>query len=737
MKEPQILLLDDRGTWEGAVLSALSSAGFQVFAGQGEPAEAVARHQPECVVLSTSVPLSTLAQLVTACRSAARMDISVVALLERDDADAVPAAMAAGVDEFAFLPAREDEVVARVRTCLGRRAAVSEIERHRRDAAALLELSQTLSSSLQIPLILHAASRLMAKIIDVERCAIVLLDKDRNEGVIVAVSEDRSVRDLRIALPKYPEIMRVIETGAPLVVADLSADPLLRTVRETSPELTGTAILFPILIEERVQGAFFLRSRQVRRSPDDHEMQFGQTVANATGVAIRNARMFEGARASNERMTREREHTEERLRNLQKFEQFFEEAADGMVILDRDGVVLYSNLEGAAQLGLARDELSGRRLADKLAPDSAGLLATVVAEVMRGRFRRTFDLYAVRDDGFERCLACSAGAVADPDGGRVCMISFRDVTELREMQMELKTTKEFLENLIDSSVDAIIAADIHGHVMLFNKGAERVYGYRADEVIGKLHVSALYPEGVATEIMEQLRSEQHGGRGKLEAMRKAIVVKGGDQVPVSLTASIVYEGGEEVATVGIFTDLRERIKIEDKLSAAQERLLETERATVVAQLAGAAAHELNQPLTSILGYAEMLKRKVAEADPMRRSVDIIFREGERMADIVRKIGSITRFETKNYVGNTRIVDLNRSQGDGPDAPLPPVSVPPTPVAAAAAALFKPPPPPPGPRPVIDPASLPPALRPPAPAAPSGAVTDPGRPARPPDKDGNA
>ena len=71
---------------------------------------------------------------------------------------------------------------------------------------------------------------------------------------------------------------------------------------------------------------------------------------------------------------------------------------------------------------------------------------------------------------------------------------------------------------------------------------------------------------------------------------------------------------------------------------------------------------------------------IRSADPARRSVDIIFREGERMADIVRKIGRITRYETKNYVGNTMIVDLDRASNPGAATAAPPAAttVPPKP-----------------------------------------------------------
>ena len=63
-----------------------------------------------------------------------------------------------------------------------------------------------------------------------------------------------------------------------------------------------------------------------------------------------------------------------------------------------------------------------------------------------------------------------------------------------------------------------------------------------------------------------------------------------------------------------------------------------------------------------MGYAELLKRKLKDTDPSYRSVDIIHREAERMAEIVRRIGKITRYETMAYVGDTEILDLNKSAG---------------------------------------------------------------------------
>src|SRR5262249_37935759 len=112
-----------------------------------------------------------------------------------------------------------------------------------------------------------------------------------------------------------------------------------------------------------------------------------------------------------------------------------------------------------------------------------------------------------------------------------------------------------------------------------------------------------------------------------------------------------------------FSDLRERLRIESKLSLAQEKLQMSEKQAVIAELAGTTAHELNQPLTSVMGYAELLARKIAEDSPLRRPVDVILKETERMAEIVRKIGRITKYETKTYVGSTKIVDLEKAVED--------------------------------------------------------------------------
>src|SRR5262249_54495610 len=185
------------------------------------------------------------------------------------------------------------------------------------------------------------------------------------------------------------------------------------------------------------------------------------------------------------------------------------------------------------------------------------------------------------------------------------IFSFRDVTLARELDRELRRTSEFLNRILNSTVDGIIAANMRGTILLFNLGAERICGYKAGDVIGRMSVRKLYPPGMAREVRRLIRSAAHGGGGRLEPVRRHLVTADGQNVPVSISAALVLDDeGREIATVGIFSDLRERLHMEERLASAQQKLEVSQKQVVAMELAGAAAHELNQPPASGVGPAQ-------------------------------------------------------------------------------------------------------------------------------------
>ncbi len=101
-------------------------------------------------------------------------------------------------------------------------------------------------------------------------------------------------------------------------------------------------------------------------------------------------------------------------------------------------------------------------------------------------------------------------------------------------------------------------------------------------------------------------------------------------------------------------------KANEELQKAQQALIEKERIEAINQLAGAAAHELNQPLMVILGAAGMLKKELGRSSKAKARLETILQQADRMADLVRKIGKMTRYETRSYPGGKEILDLRES-----------------------------------------------------------------------------
>ncbi|MCC7536829.1 MAG: PAS domain S-box protein, partial [Deltaproteobacteria bacterium] len=657
-----MLVVDDDAVTRRILETTLAAAGMSVIvtSGSTDALRIVGEQAVALVLLDLVMPAPDGFDVLRVLRREQKTrDVPVVVLTALEGGEDITRAFEAGADDFLRKPFRGEELLARIRGQLRLRDYVDELATKEHDAQALLELSQALASSLDFREILYTVVRRIADVVKVERASIVLVREDGQSGIVVAASDDHSVSNLTLDLSKYPEIQRVVRTRKPLTIEDVATHPVLDGVRaDVSGLVRSSLTVFPIVYEERAMGVLFLRAAESRGALTEREIGFCATVANATAVALRNARILQSLRDQTQQITFARAEAERRLETLRPYADFFAAAADGMAVLDSEGRLLFANPRAHEIIGWSSDQIGVHELLDIVSPADRLAALRIVRGFGRGRYPKNVDLHAVGAGGDKRTLNVSFSPLPGGDGAAIC--SFRDVTAERETATELAKTKSFLEKLIDSSVDAIVAADLKGRIIVFNKGAERIYDRRADDVIGQLDVEALYPPGVAREVMKRIRSEQHGGRGRLEALRTEAVDSHGVRIPIMLSASLIYEGGRPVASVGIFTDLRERVRMEERLAEAQHQLALSEKHAIVAELAGTAAHELNQPLTSIMGYAELLKRRLERNASQYQAADIIVREAERMAEIVRKIGKITKYETKSYVGRTQILDLDRS-----------------------------------------------------------------------------
>jgi PAS domain S-box-containing protein len=514
---------------------------------------------------------------------------------------------------------------------------------------------------------LHAAAEHVAHALGASSVTILAIVSDADSVHIVADSDEAETGRVRLPLGQYPHIRRALDTGEVTSTAPAAAPPA---------EIT---VVFPMIVGRKPLGALLARFSDAApvvvapadgRPPlPDTTLRSGKLAAAIVAMVLRGAKALEPIRERVRTITLHDYHEERQVRAIERYRAFIDSASDGILVLDATGRVLYLNRAAEEVTGYARDGLAGRPLAQIVPPAYREQLQAAIGHSVRAEPIDNFDLELVTTSG--DCITVSVASIGILSEQEAAIFAFRDVTIARELEHELRRTTEFLERIVNSAVDGIIAADMRGNILLFNQGAERICGYRAADVVGHMSVKQLYAPGIAQDVMRLIRSAEHGGGGRLEPVRRDLVTAAGELVPVSISAALVFDdAGREIATVGIFSDLRDRLRMEERLASAQEKLAISEKQAVAIELAGAAAHELNQPLTSVMGYAQMLMRKLAAADPHVRIVETILTEAERMAGIVRQLGSLTRYETKSYVGGAQIIDLDRSaqasdgEGDG-------------------------------------------------------------------------
>jgi len=231
-----------------------------------------------------------------------------------------------------------------------------------------------------------------------------------------------------------------------------------------------------------------------------------------------------------------------------------------------------------------------------------------------------------------------------------------DLPTIGGLEKKMKQSNALLRNLILSAVDGVIAADKKGKILIFNETASEVFGYTEDEALNQLNIRDIYPDKLVYDVMKKLRSSETGGKGKIRSYQVDVLAKNRERIPISLNASIVYEGEKEVATIGFFHDLREELKIKDKMEKIQLQLMQAEKMSSLGKLAAGVAHQLNNPLGGITLFTKLVLEDYDLEEGARKDLKRILKDAERCRDTVKELLEFTR-QTRHFM---QPYDINKS-----------------------------------------------------------------------------
>lgn len=221
----------------------------------------------------------------------------------------------------------------------------------------------------------------------------------------------------------------------------------------------------------------------------------------------------------------------------------------------------------------------------------------------------------------------------------------------KKLNESIKNAKDFLENIIESSPDAFITTDMEGFITSFSRSAELLFGHSAGKITGQKLESYFPDANEMSKIVMNLKIRQI-----MQDYETQILTAENQYRPVSFSFSLIKnKENQNIGILGIAKDLTRIKELENKL-------IEKERLAALTETAVAVNHEINNPLTPILGNIQLLLfRRNEIEDWVVEKLEVIEKNAWRIQNTIQKLNHITKPVKKQYCGETQMLDIERSK----------------------------------------------------------------------------
>ncbi|MGB8128713.1 MAG: PAS domain S-box protein [Candidatus Angelobacter sp.] len=301
-----------------------------------------------------------------------------------------------------------------------------------------------------------------------------------------------------------------------------------------------------------------------------------------------------------------------------------ESSEDAIASKDLNGIITSWNKSAERLFGWTEEEIVGQPVLLIIPKELHHDEPKILAKIRAGERIEHFQTVRVHKNGRRIDVSLTVSPIKDGKGNTIGAAKIvRDISR----QKKLEEAALRLAAIVESSDDAIASKDLNGIITSWNRSAEKLFGYTADEIIGKSVTLIIPPELHHDEdmILSKIRRGE-----KIDHFETIRVHKNGEKVEVSLTISpIKDENGQVIGAAKIVRNITETNKIERALRT-------TEKLAAAGRMAATVAHEINNPLEAVTNLVYLAKRDLSNNDRVASYLELAGRELDRVAHITRQ-----------------------------------------------------------------------------------------------------
>jgi len=516
-----------------------------------------------------------------------------------------------------------------------------ESQRERGRGEALADMARAVNSSLRLSDVMQLSLRHAVALLHTRGATLALL-RDDQAIVVAAVGVGECLLGAPVPLNASVSGAAVRERRA-VICNDANITDAYGPTRIAAG--IDRTIVAPLFSSTEAIGVLSVINRDSEFNADDAVVL--QRLADQVALAVANARLYEEASAAADRY-RQASEDERRARDAvgqseSRYRDLFETASDAIYTLDIQGSFTSVNEATCEISGRSHEDLRGLSPLSLVPAREVTMVKEHFKSALAGAARR-YECHFVRSDGSRRLASVTNTPIRHGKEVIGILGVARDVTDERARAAALERSEARYTRLVESASDAIFTTDPDGLMTAVNRSLERSSGIGRDRLVG-MPFAALIDSRDQTTAEHALSETFSGQRSRVELRYPAA---DGELRHCSLTLTPLMEDNRVSGALGVVRDVTDERRLADQL-------MQQEKLAAVGQLVSGVAHELNNPLASVMAFAQLLLAAPEDAPYDRGAIEAINQESKRAAKIVSNLLTFAR----QHQPERTIADLNQ------------------------------------------------------------------------------